>query len=969
MSNLFRLMVALALFAVTAPAWLADSVVAQETDKNKREVLDRVHRARRLRDFGYPLLARAQLDLARKLDPNSREMLIEYVRLYTKSEARLEETTPYVASLLELFPEDYEACFELGNFLYLSAEPPPPPNSNRPEQLKGAIERLDAEMKVYRELGAYLARPEGELPASAKGRPKLSLAYLARCLRKTPSSAEALYVGACDLYFRARTFQGWSLGDASLAAFGKAAEELYRLAEPLFRACTESADYGASSRIYVVELLVRLSRFQDAQREAVAAELANPGSLRVANAWGDIAESTRNLELLVTALRKRNAIYRNSETDFDIRVATRIQANNWPFTRWRQYVELEELSADARIAAVNLMLKEQPEFTELYFLQAVHSLLLARSSDQPVDARRWLDAAMLSLDKCKELATDFADWHRRRGLALWLLGRYEDAAAAYEETARLSPADRMSRAYAFAGRDIAKGNYTASDYEEYRALQQPGDFTEKKNALVAIVRRSPRFAAALMALAEVCQVLGDFELSYEAARKALDLSPDNADLVDTAAQSALRVQRYTDAAAHFEKMLALQPARLESRRMLNLAKDLSQAPENRRKAFVLWQQTQRPSESEPNRRKKLEEAMVLDGTFPEVLIDLAILERGPNPVRAERLLETALRHNRDEFTKAAAHRERGRLFVGARAFAKGVGEFESAYAAFRADGADLLLAALALTQIGQHADASAAMRRLFADLPNSPLLRPRDADLQKLGLAPQRSETARRLSPGYGAGDKATFVVELAVEGEGGGQAGRRLSLEFDVNFQVLETPENGGLWKLKVGFANPPTAEFAALTHISMELHISPWFGLVNEPGAVPLEEIVSPALQALCEAFTCGMGDAPVAPPWVWRNTLTKGPAHFGTDDAFEASCVSQALGDNIEILRRAAAGRELGEDEEGEQTELTYTRGLRAVTQLAGAKRAVLMVGFEIAKQELTRERDDVVKSRLQVMLKAK
>lgn len=968
---LTRALIGLCLFVamLAALALHAPAAVAQEPDARKREVLDRVHRARRLRDFGYPLLARAQLDLARAIDPNSREMLIEYVRLYTRSEARLEDTTPYVASLLELFPEDYEACYELGNFLYLSAEPPQPPNSNKPEMVKSALERLDAEMKVYRQLGGYLARPEGDLPESARGRPKLSLAYLARCLRKSPASAEARYVGACDLYFRARTFQGWSLADPVLAPFGKAGEELYALAEPLFRACTDSAEYGASSRIYIVELLVRLSRFNDAQREAVAAELVNPGSVRVANAWGDIAESTSNLELLVTALRKRHAIYQDSNSDLDVRVALRIQRNNWPFSRWRQYVELEQLGTDDRVSAVNQMLKEEQGFIELYFLQAVHCLLMARTSDQAPDIRRWLEAALVSLDKCAELGQDFADWHRRRGLTLWLLGRYEDAAAEYEHTARLSPQDHLSRAYAFAGRDIAKGLYTSTDYDEYRALQQPGNFADKKTALVAIVRRSPRFAAALMALAEVCQVLGDFELAYESAARALELAPNNLDLADTAAQSALRVYRYADAVKHYEKLCALAPGRHESRRMLNLSRDLLAAGEARRKAFGLWQQAQRPSESETTRRKKLEEALALDGTLPEVLIDLAILERGPNPVRAERLLEAALRHSRDEYTRSAAHRERGRLYVGARAFAKAVGEFESAYAAFKADGADLLLCALAMTQIGQHSDASAYMRRLFAEIPNTALMRPRDADLQKLGLAPARADAPRRLSPGYAAGDKTAFHVELAVEGEGSGQAGRKLSLEYDMSVHVLETPENGGLWRLKVAFSNPPSAEFAALGQLNIELLVSPWFGLVNEPAALALEEVVSPALQALVEGFTCGMGDAPVASPWVWRNTLTKGPAHFGTDDAFEASCVSDAMGDNLVILRRAAAGREMGQDEEGEQTELTYTRGLRALTRLAGARRAIHESGFEIGKQELTRERDDVVTSRLFVRLLVK
>jgi len=946
-----------------------EPIHAQDAEARKRQVLEHVHRARRLRDFGYPLLARAQLDLAKQLDPVSREMLLEYLRLYTRGEARVEQTEPYVVALLELFPDDYETCYEIGSFLYTSATPPQPPSTKKPEDVVAAIERMKSEMKVYRELGAYIAKPGADLPDSAKGRPKLSLAFLARCARTTAGSAEVNYLAASELYFRATTFQGWSLGDNSLAPFGKAAEELYLLAEPLFRGCIGSPEYGASASIFVVELLVRLSRWNDAQREAVGAELLNPGSLRIANALGDIAESTRNIDLLIKALRKRQAIFQDSIRDLDLRAAMRIQQKGWAFSRWKEYVELDMLGAEERHQAITMLLQAEPEFLELYFLHSVGCLLFARSSEQPNDVRKWLEASLASLEKCRDFAKDFADWHRRRGLTLWLLGRYEEAATEYEETGKLSPADNLSRSYAFAGREIAKGHFTAADYDQYRALQEPGNFEDKRVKLTALVKRAPKFTAALKALAEVCQVLGDFELAYEASTRALEQAADNFDLLESAAQTALRTERYVDAVKLFEKLVALQPARHDSRRMLNLARDVSAGAENRRKCFQLWMQAQRPVESETTRRKKLEEAITLDPNFCEALIDLAVLERGPNPVRAERLLETALRHNRDEFTKSAAHRERGRLFIGARAYAKAVGDFESAYAAFHGDGTDLLLCALSHTQIGNHAEASAVMRKLFAEVPDSAVMRPTSDGLNRMGMQPAKADMPRRLSPGYGVGDKATFGVELAVDGEGGGQAGRKLSLQFDTNIEVLANPENGGLWKLKVTFSNPPTVEFAALAQINIEMHISPWFGLVNEPVVGALEEVVNPALQALCEGFTCGMGDAPVIAPWVWRNTLTKGPAHFGSDDSEEASCVSEAAGDNVTILRRAIAGREFDSAESTGETELTYSRGLRALTRLAGARRAIHETGFEIARKELTKERDDVITSRLFVRLQVK
>ncbi|MBE7492204.1 MAG: tetratricopeptide repeat protein [Planctomycetes bacterium] len=947
------------------------SAQAADPEARKREVIDRVHRARRLREFGYPLLARAQLDLAKKLDPNSREMLLEYVRLFTRADQPppVQETLVYVGALIELFPEDFESCLEIGHFLFQTAQPPAPPQTRRPETVQAALERLDAEMKVYAELGRFMAKPEGDLPPAARGRPQLSLAFLARCAKANADSAEVKFLAAQELFFRGTTFQGWSLADPALAPFGKAALELFDLAEPLYRGCAGSDEYAAPAALRLVDLLLRASRFGQARQQLVAARTLNPGSLEAANLQGDIAEQTQDIELLVDALRRRLEIFQDSIRDLDLRAARRIQSNQWPFARWREYVQLDLLGPQERQRAVEALLQAQSGFVELHFHHAVGCLLFARASDQPSDTRRWLEQALTSLERCRELAADFADWHRRRGLALWLLGRYEEAAAAYEQTAKLSPSDNLSRAYASAGRDIAAGLYTAADYERYRELQEPGDFADKRKALLEILRRAPRFFAALAALAEVAQVLGDFELAFEAGNRALELSPAHAGLLDSTAQAALRTERYADATKLYERLVAAQPKLHEPRRQLSLAQDMAKAGEARRKAFQLWLQAQRPVESETGKRKKLEEALTLDPTLCEALIDMAVLERRSNPVRAERLLESSLRHNRDEFTKMAAHRERGKLFAGAGAYAKAVGEFESAYAAFKGDGSDLLLAALAHTQVGSHADASAAMRKLFAEVPDSPVMRPGAATLNRLGLAPAKGTAPRRLGPGYGSGDKAAFVVELSTEGEGGGQIARRLSLQFEASVEVAATPDNGGLWRLKVSFGKPPTAEFAALEQLNVELQVSPWFGLVNDPVVAALQEVVHPVLQAIVEAFTCGMGDAPVVAPWVWRNTLTKGPPHFGSDDADEASAVTEAAGDSLEIRRHAVAGREIDSGEEAGQTELTYRRGLRAVTRLAGARRAVLECGFEIAIKELTRERDDVKSSRLTVRLVAR
>jgi hypothetical protein len=223
------------------------SVTAQDVETDKRLVLEYVARAKRLREFGYPLLARAQLDNAKKLDPNSRPMLIEYLRLYTRAEADARETLPYVRSLLELYPDDYDACYEIASWLFLTQEPPVPPNVNNKDDLQKALVRLDAEMVVYRELGKFVAKPAGALPDAAAGKPALPLAFLARCAKASPT-AEVSYLAARDLDLRAQDFDRWSRTDPNLEkSFGMAAQELYELALPLYQASAKSDEYNVAA--------------------------------------------------------------------------------------------------------------------------------------------------------------------------------------------------------------------------------------------------------------------------------------------------------------------------------------------------------------------------------------------------------------------------------------------------------------------------------------------------------------------------------------------------------------------------------------------------------------------------------------------------------------------------------------------------------------------------------------------------
>lgn len=953
---------------VGLPAALEAPVAAQDApaqpDPKRAEVLDRVRRARNLREFGYPLLARDQLNLGRKVDATSRELLVEYVRLFTRADATREDTAPYVGALLQLYPQDYESCFEIANWLFLTSDAPLPPESADAARLKAGLERLDAEMKVFRELGAYLAKPASELPASAQGRPALSLAFLARCAKASPGTIEVSFLAAQELDFRARDFLAWARVDKALAPFGAAAREMLELARPLYEACTRHDVYGTPARVALTNLLRHLGRFEAARAAALDADLNSPGNKRVADALAAIARDTRDAKLLLEAMEKLHGIMRDLQSELDLLVARRIHDKGLDFALWDQYLELGRLGGADRAAALRAMVAGNPEFLEFYYLDAEAAQVLAAAAENPEDRRRLLDNALAALDRCKKLGETFADWHRMRGLLLWMLKRYGDAREAYEATARMDAGDADARAFAGACAEIEAGLYAARDYEEYRKLQEPGDFSAKLKDLLEITTRSPRFFGAQMALGEVATMLTEHDIAYKAYMAALVVHPENLPAQSGAAQAALWTSRWAEAVALYEKTEAARPGYADGTRWLALAREVSAGTDNRRKAFRLWMEASRASETEDRRRTRLEEAWRLDPALAEVLIDLASLDRRANPQRANSLLEQALRAPRDSFVRAAAHRELGRLFVAQGVPHRAIPEFEAAYAANKADGGDLLLAAICRTQEGQHAEAAATMRRLFAELPETSQLRPRAGTVGALDLRPVAAAGPRAVGPAYAEGDKLAFVVQLEVEGEGAVATGKPLTLEYEAKVRVLATPATGGLWKLMLTFGEPPTAEFAALKVLNIELCISPWFGLTAQPSVGALEHVVNPAVQALVEGFTCGLGDAAIQPPYMWRNDLTQGPPHFDRN-AEEASYIAEMLGESVVVQRRAAAGRQLGD--KGESA--NYSRALASRVKTDGPRRALQEVVFEISKEELTPDKDDVIKSRLKVSLLAR
>ena len=951
-------------------ACVTPSVTAQdpEAEQTAREVKEYVARSERLREFGFPLLAREQLDRGKKLDPTSRPLLLEYLRLFTRSQAEQKETLPCVMALLQLFPNDYDTCLEIAWWLFQTYETPIPPVIKGADDpaLKFAIKRLEDEMVVYRELSKYLAAPQGDLPKSAQGKPALPLAFLARCAKSAPGTSEVAYLAARDLDTRARDFHRWSRTDDNLKkAFGDAAQEMYALALPFYRAAAKSDMYSVTSTVNLASLLYRMRDYEAASKAVIAAELVAPGNITVAEIRLGIAEDMRDPARLVEALKAMDALYGDSSSRLDVLVAQRIHDQGWSIANWFAYRELFSMGTADRAAAVKALLQVRPEFLEIYYIDARNAYSLTDDDTKSDEEKHNLYLVVLAaLEKCKPLGDTFADWHGLRATALWLLGEYADAAAEYEMVATLDPRDTEALKHAQAAREITADAYTAQDYNVYRLQLGYGDLKSKRVALSQVVARSPKFFAAQLLLGKIAFMLGDFETAYGAYLAGHKLEPENLECADGVARAAMNTERYDEALRYYQELNKIEKNYQGAMRWESLVGWVAAGDKPRRAAFKRWLEASTSSLDNSARRKLLEEALNYEPDFAEALVDLAGMNRTTNARIAENYLIRALTTARDDETRAAAQREYGRLMLAGGKPAEAIGHFETAFTTLKGDGTDMLLIALCYRDMNKHQEAATAMRRLFSEVPDSILLRPRPSDAMQLDIPPVDPDGIIELSPGYDVGDLLVFHVRIEVEGKGGGQVGKELSLEYDMKLEVVEKPMQNGYWRLKLGFENVP-AEFAALEKVETELKISPWFGLLEEPNTGDLGQVANPALQAVTEGLTAGIGDAPVAPPYVWRNDLTDGPPHFG-GDAIEGSCLHQRLGDSFVIMRRGIAGRQLGQ---GDDDHHNFSRALEAQVSCGGGKRALREVEFRILKKELTPEKDDVAFSRLYCKITAK
>lgn len=948
---------------------LLSAVIAQEVppepEPPKVTAQEYADRSRRLREFGYPELARAQLDKGAAAYPTDKPIVLEQIRLLTETRAEREAVQRWIGVFHQLYPNDYDLCLAVAQFLEVNEMRPVAPDIEDERQLADALARLKAEMAVFRELGAFIASPTDKLPESAKGKPNMPLCYLARCAIAKPGTHEVLEFTASYLDKLACSFHGWALKDRGLRPFGQAAGELFELAIPIFERLEPDQRSTAYVRQRLSEIYFRLAKFDKAREWITRLDLVSPNSGTAARVLQHIAQVTENHDLLVEAMERQLRVWRSPTSQLNLLAAKRLREHKWPFATWSAWQITTDLYLPPkdRADAILSLIEDKPGFMEAYFADAALRIEAAQNAPAE-DRRRLLQGALSVLDKCKELAVELADWHSQRAIALWQLGDYKAAAAAYAELARLDPQDTEAPRFAEAATDIAAGLYTSNDYLLYReVLDTTGDFKAKMRVLETICGRSPKFRQAQVLLAKVSLMLKNFIGASEAATAAIALGADSLEVRDDLAWARMRLGQWDQAAEQFKRIAEKAPGYREAARWASLCEWVAAAGENGKRAAAKWLEAQDKDLQPTARRKLLEDAAMLAPDFSEALVDLATEEmRVASYMAAESILDRALQKPRDKWARAAIHMARGRLFVAGRRIERAVAEFESSYAADKADGGALLLAAIALHGADENATASAAMRKLFTELSGTPLLRPTPEEVNMLDIIPVISEGARPLHPAYSAGDKMEFAVEIAVAGEGKGVNAHDLKIAYTMRVEVLEVPEHGGVWKLRAEFSDAPSAEWQALNGQSTVLTISPWFGLCEEPRVTVLQNVVNPALQALTEGFTLGLGDSPLAQPYVWKNALTKGPPHFGQGDP-EGACLHKVEGDAFSVLRRAMAGRRVGAHDAG------HSRVLEAKVESGGPRRALRRVSYEIARHELAPERDDVIRSHLQVAITAR
>jgi tetratricopeptide (TPR) repeat protein len=401
-------------------AFVSLSVPAVSQDAGAEPVVsaqEYADRARRLREFGYPQYAREQLEAGARKYPTHKAIVLEHLRLLMRDKGN--QIVPWLKLALGRYPYDYDIAFEVAQYLYweeyAQQRPPDPP---RPDTLEQATKRLKAEMTVFVSLADYILKPEAKLPPAADDSvtpaPMLPLAYLARCAKERPNALEVTEFAARYVDMLGCRFHGWAALDPSFTLFGKAAAELFARAIQLWDRAEDDPRYTGYARMRMGELYFRLGKYEEALKQADAADLVVPGSRTVGEILQGIAEKTGDFDLLVKALERKRDAYPNETSRLDVSAAQRVRDNNWPMQLWLTWLELRQIEGPARTSAARALVKEHPEFIELHFVDAALVVELALSPDPPGDYAKMLESALTLLDKCEALGESLVDWHGLR---------------------------------------------------------------------------------------------------------------------------------------------------------------------------------------------------------------------------------------------------------------------------------------------------------------------------------------------------------------------------------------------------------------------------------------------------------------------------------------------------------------------------------------------------------------------------
>ncbi len=947
----------------------------------KERVADHLRRAKRLADFGRPLLAQKQLDLAAGIEPASRDVMLAQLRLFTRTSGEIEGAAKWAQALAKSFPDDYEACFEVATYLFISQPDLQPPNPTKENEVKAAIERLDAELAVFLPLAAYVLEPSGALPSEAKPNSSLSLAWLARASQKSPRTGEVALLAAKELDVRAYRFTGFARLSDSLAPFSAAAKKLYEAAAPLYRRAFTANPEDLLSRAALCNALFCVGKFEEARKECEDTLLASgpraPVTNRVVSILIDIATQVGDLELLLQNLEKRHKVYDDIDSALDLSAAKRIQAGKWPFARWREYRVVFDMRGEARLQGCGQLLEAQPDFLEVHLLAAEALIARAELIKDDAEARAsWYKGALEAVARAGELTNTLPDASRLKALAHWHLGQFKEAGEAFARTAELDPDDGLATSYARAAREIAAGLYTASDFSMMGAAEGSNDFKQKRIELIGLTKRAPKYFDAWLALGEVSYLLRMFQEAATAYDKALELSAENLQALYGSGHARLNMGEFEAAERRFTKIEELRQNYRGISHWIVIVRKANEKGEKRKKAVLRWLESKESNLSTQAQLDALQNAINADDTFSEALIDLAVMMReqaqssASAPLlleRAEKLLASAYLNADDDTQRASARLELGRVRIQLKSFEAAAMDFEAAFALEKGDGSALLMAALARRAMGDEAGAGADMRKLYAEVPGTLLLRPSEQALTLLDLVNVKAQGARHVTPNWSVGDKRKFDLLIEAAGEGGAVGRHVVNWSCTMQVEVASTPALSGTWKLIVTFSDVSGSAMPEISNARLQVEISPWFGLVRNP--LPedgrMADALDPAVTALCEALCIGLGDSPIMPDYAWRNDRTQGPPHFQSEDSLEAAVIEKILGDTTVIRRVAAKGRHAG----GDPAYVNDGGRVDACAEIVGERRVLRKLTLVIENEQLVASDDDVLSSRLSVTFKAK